>query len=673
MTAHATVFPFSAIAGQATAKLALILGVINPRVGGILLRGEKGTAKSTVVRSLAALLPEIEVVAGCPFSCDPGDAAACCPRCAEALARGETLRTARRPVRVVDLPLSAGLDRVAGSLHLERAVKDGRWELDPGLLAAANRGILYVDEINLLDAHLVNAVLDAAASGANVVEREGIAVRHPARFVLVGTMNPEEGEPRPQLLDRFGLAVEVRGETDVGVRAEIMRRREAFDADPRAFVRAWAPAEAAVRRRLVEARARLPAVRAAEPVLALIVDLCKRAGAAGHRGDIVILEGARALAAWQGHDVVSPQDVETVARLALLHRATNEGSGETHAEELRDGTRPDVAGTGRHSPAAPKVGGADEAEQQGATRPGERSVGPRQGGGRTKPGERVISPSDDAFAARLPEVDRPRPVRRPGPAAWNGRRFRVRRPGGRGRYLQARNVAAGGDLALDATIRAAAPHQRWRRRDGVAIAVEPSDVRGKVRERRTGALLLFVVDGSGSMAGRERMAEAKAAVISLLADAYRQRDRVGLISFRGQGAEVLLPPTNSVELAQKRLRQVPTGGKTPLAAGLAKAGEVAVAHLRRHPDTPVLAILLTDGRANVGLGGDPFEDAERVAVALREAGIDFLIVDAEKRGIYATGENERLARALGASYAKIEDLRADRLVEAVRRERRWQR
>ncbi|MEW6183930.1 MAG: ATP-binding protein, partial [Bacillota bacterium] len=314
------VYPFTAIIGQEELKLALILNAINPLVGGVLVRGEKGTAKSTAVRAFAALLPPLTVVAGCPCNCDPRDTGHLCPFCRERLLQGEKLVAAARPVPVVDLPVSATEDRVVGSLDFEHALRYGRRRFEPGILARANRGIIYVDEVNLLDDHLVDLLLDAAASGVNVVEREGVSFVHPARFILVGTMNPEEGELRPQLLDRFGLCVPVEAVRDPAARAAIARRREAFESDPEGFIRAFAPQEEELRQRLVAARVRSAAVAVAEEAVRRATELAAGAFCAGQRAEIILVQAARAIAAWEGRDAATPADVERVAELVLYHR-----------------------------------------------------------------------------------------------------------------------------------------------------------------------------------------------------------------------------------------------------------------------------------------------------------------------------------------------------------------
>lgn len=312
-----SLYPFTAIVDQERLVQALLVNAVNPAVGGVLVEGPSGTAKSTAVRGLAELLPEIEVVADCPFSCDP---AAPCPACRERVERGERLGSHRRRVRVVDLPLNATEDRVAGSVDIARALREGVMALEPGLLAEANRGILYVDEINLLDDHICDVLLDAAALGVNVVEREGVSVSHPARFLLVGTMNPEEGDLRPQLADRIGLRVVVEALADVGLRAEVIRRREAYTADPSGFASGWADAQAELGATIHAARERVERVSVAPGLYRAIARLVTGAGVASHRADVTVLQCAKALAALAGRTAVGPDDLLQAAGLALGHR-----------------------------------------------------------------------------------------------------------------------------------------------------------------------------------------------------------------------------------------------------------------------------------------------------------------------------------------------------------------
>ena len=316
----AVAFPFTAIVGQQAMCQALLCAAVDPSLGGVLIYGDRGTGKSTAVRALAKLLPKIPMVVDCPYHCDPAPQASHCSTCAATLKAGRELTTRLQPVPVVDLPLGATEDRVVGALDIERALSAGERAFEPGLLAAANRGFLYIDEVNLLEDHLVDLLLDVAASGENRIEREGLSLTHPARFVLVGSGNPEEGELRPQLLDRFGLCVDVATPTDIDERVEVVRRRDAFERDPQAFVKRYERKQRALRREIVKARERLPEVEAKDAVLRDAAALCLTLGTDGLRGELTLLRAARSLAALQGDDAVSREHLVALAPAALAHR-----------------------------------------------------------------------------------------------------------------------------------------------------------------------------------------------------------------------------------------------------------------------------------------------------------------------------------------------------------------
>ncbi|MBI3966801.1 MAG: putative cobaltochelatase [Chloroflexi bacterium] len=659
------IFPFSALVGQEQLKLALLLNAINPRLGGVLIRGEKGTAKSTAVRALSTLLPEIEVVVGCRFGCDPqaqaGGPASLCDECQNRVAAGETLRGVCKRVPLVELPVGATEDRVAGTLDLETAIKSGERRFEPGLLAAANRGILYVDEVNLLNDHLVDILLDAAAMGVNYVEREGVSVSHPAQFILVGTMNPEEGDLRPQLLDRFALAVEITGLPDPARRAQVVRRRIAFESDPAGFASSWRPTEFEERDRIARAQALLPQVRLGDPLLDLITKICVDFEVDGLRADIVMYKTATTLAAYHGRTRVTPDDVRTAAELALLHRRRRQPFEQPalDRERLDDALR-------RHA----------EPEDESS---GSGSEGSSGGQGSSDPA--YDTASDESRPDRVFEADQPYQVRAlaaPPQATGNPRRGRrsKAKETPTGHYVRSTAPRADSfELAIDATVRAAAPHQRSRRArqpEGPALRLTPSDLRAKVRESKTGNLILFVVDASGSMGAQERMASVKGAILSLLLDAYQKRDQVGLIAFRGRQAELLLPPTNSVDLAERSLRELPTGGRTPLAHGLKLGWLTIERHLRKKADTSSatttapLLVLVSDGRPNVALaGGDPMVDAKSVGAEIRQRGYPSIVVDSET-GQFKLGLAREVCSALGGRYLRLEDLAAGQLALAVR-------
>ncbi|CAA9417440.1 MAG: ChlI component of cobalt chelatase involved in B12 biosynthesis / ChlD component of cobalt chelatase involved in B12 biosynthesis [uncultured Rubrobacteraceae bacterium] len=638
-------YPFSAIVGQEDLKLALLLNAVSPEVGGVLVRGEKGTAKSTAVRALAKLLPPIRVVAGCPYACDPEAPNPECP----AGPHSSDAPVEERTVRLVELPVGASTDRLAGTLDIEKALSEGRKAFEPGLLAAAHRGILYVDEVNLLSDHLVDLLLDVAAMGVNHVEREGMGVRHPSRFVLVGTMNPEEGELRPQLLDRFGITVEVAGSPDPAERVEVVRRRLHHEADPGDFAAKWSGAEAGLAASVETARRRLPGVRLGDETLMAISTLCAELGVDGLRGDIVTARTARTLAAWDAREEVGLDDVKRAALLALSHRRRR-GPFES------PGVDPEEIESALPDPDPPEddPGGGAPPEGGGEAAGEDRRPDPEPSESRTGAGERGHASSEPFRPVRLEREDR-------GSGGPLGRRSRS--VGASGHPVGDREPSGGTrDVALAATVRAAAPHQGARGRKGPGIVVRAGDLRENVREGREGNLIVFLVDASGSMAARRRMSAVKGAVLSLLGDAYQRRDKVAMVSFRGEAAQVLLPPTSSVELAASRLEDLPTGGRTPLAAGLAKAAEVLQREGLRDGERRPLLVLLTDGRATAG------PDPRGAASGLRSLGAASFVVDTEE-GHVRLGMAAEVAEVLGARCLRLEELRAESLVELVERRR----
>ncbi|MER6259622.1 putative cobaltochelatase [Streptomyces sp900105245] len=655
-----TPFPFTAVVGQDDLRLALLLNAVSPAVGGVLVRGEKGTAKSTAVRALSALLPEVDVVSGCRFSCDPAAPDPSCPDGPHEPGSG-----ARRPARMVELPVGASEDRLVGALDIERALAEGVKAFEPGLLADAHRGILYVDEVNLLHDHLVDLLLDAAAMGASYVEREGVSVRHAARFLLVGTMNPEEGELRPQLLDRFGLTVEVAASREPEQRVEVVRRRLAYDDDPAAFGARWAEEEAAVRQRIVAARRLLPQVRLGDGALRQIAATCAAFEVDGMRADIVMARTATALAAWAGRTDVLAEDVRQAALLALPHRRRRNpfdapGLDEDKLDETLEQFSGDDGDTDDDpDPDGPGGGGGQPAPDSGPQDDAGGAARPEAGEG----GQPQASGAQEQSAARASEPFRARVLSVPGIGEGAaGRRSRARTEHGRTTGAR-RPRGALTKLHLAATVQAAAPHQRARGRSGPGLVIRRDDLRQATREGREGNLVLFVVDASGSMAARQRMGAVKGAVLSLLLDAYQRRDKVGLVTFRGADAVVALPPTSSVDAAAARLESLPTGGRTPLAAGLLRAHEVLRVERLRDPARRALVVVVTDGRATGG--PEPVAHAGRAARLFAAEQVASVVVDCES-GPVRLGLAGRLADELGGAAVTLDGLRADSIAGLVR-------
>ncbi|MEV6579332.1 putative cobaltochelatase [Streptomyces sp. NPDC051582] len=698
-----TPYPFTAVVGQTDLRLALLLNAVSPAVGGVLVRGEKGTAKSTAVRALSALLPQVDVVPGCRFSCAPAAPDPACPDGPHEPGTGTA-----RPARMVELPVGASEDRLVGALDIERALAEGVKAFEPGLLADAHRGILYVDEVNLLHDHLIDLLLDAAAMGASYVEREGVSVRHAARFLLVGTMNPEEGELRPQLLDRFGLTVEVAASREPAQRVEVVRRRLAYEDDPAAFAGRWAGEEQDVRARVVAARALLPEVRLGDASLLRIAATCAGFEVDGMRADIVMARTATALAAWAGRTDVRKEDVRQAALLALPHRRRRNpfdapGLDEDKLDEILDAF-PDEEPENEPDPDPdPEPEGPDDGGPEDGGPDGGGGGIPPQGGPEAPEAPEAPAPQESPETTpEAPDSPAPQPASQDGAApeqaavraaepfrtkmlsvpglgeGASGRRSRARTAHGRTTGAQ-RPRGQLTKLHLAATVQAAAPHQKARGRTGRGLVVRKDDLRQATREGREGNLVLFVVDASGSMAARQRMSAVKGAVLSLLLDAYQRRDKVGLITFRGSAAELALPPTSSVDAAATRLEQLPTGGRTPLAAGLLKAHDVLRIERLRDPSRRPLLVVVTDGRATSAgstgsagaggsagtAGGDPRALAGRSARLLQAEGVASVVVDCES-GPVRLGLAGVLAADLGGPAVTLDGLRADSLAGLVK-------
>jgi magnesium chelatase subunit D len=682
-------FPFTAIVGQESMKLALILNAIVPTIGGVLIRGEKGTGKSTAVRALAKLLPEHEVVEGCHYGCDPTDREALCAECRLRLAAGP-LPSHRRRMRVVELPINSSEDRVVGTIDIEAALRAGAKRFEPGVLADANRNILYVDEVNLLDDHIVDVLLDAAAMGVNVVEREGVSFAHPSRFILIGTMNPEEGELRPQLLDRFGLCVDVESIRDPDQRVLIAERDAAFKRGNHEFVNEFAAADHNLSRALGEAIAAVKEVKITSGQARLISSICVEAEVLGHRADVVIDHAARALGAYRRHASPSREDIYDAAALALAHRARQplrRDQDETTSPEQGDeqeASKPAESDTGEPQASdseSPAEASADQTST--AADSGQQSAGSDQG--MTTGGSSGNESSPDAtemFNVRRLDLPRQRRVRKQG-----GKRSASQTPDRRGRYVRAQPRAKVNDLAIDATVRAAAPMQKERgRKPGERLLLERDDLRQKVRERKVGNLIVFVVDASASMDAEQRMAATKGAILSLLQDAYVRRDRVAVVIFKNRTAEVVLRPTSSVSLARRRLEKLSVGGTTPLTHGLMAGYKVVKTELLRDPTIRPLLVLISDGRGNISMfKEEPLVEAQKVAAMIEAEEIDALVIDSARDyshlpsvqhlarvapmyQTYAINACADLAERMGARYYGLYDLSRDEIASAVERE-----
>src|SRR2546426_4325091 len=671
-------------------KKALLLNAVDPAIGGVLIRGDRGTAKSSAVRALARLLPDYEAVDRCPYRCDPAIPSRYCDDCRRRASAGR-LPAVRLPMRIVELPINASEDRLVGSIDIEAAVRAGTRRFQPGVLAEANRNLLYVDEVNLLDDHLVDVLLDAAAMGVNVVEREGMSVTHPAHFILVGTMNPEEGELRPQLLDRFGLCVEVTTPTDIDQRLRVMELEREFIDNPQAVQRDYVPQETELRGRLQAATTRLDRVQVSDAIRALIARLCLDGSVAGHRADLLVARTARAICALRGAALGELADGLAALDLAMAHRRREPLSDKPEqVQELASRAAEQLAQIQATTPTETAQAARGDATQQEGASGGESNEGWTTAEARESPSTQAVDVEPDTviqlrtFAVKQLDLPRERQARR---AA--GKRTSTKSETKRGRYVRSSQTEKITDVAFDATVRAAAPHQ-LRRRQATPDApnqlqLESQDLRQKVRERKTGNLIVFVVDASASMDAEQRMLATKGAILSLLRHAYVRRDKVALVAFSGRNARVVLRPTSSVDLAERRLERLNIGGTTPLTHGLITALKLIKTERLRDPAVYPLLVLISDGRGNISLfGEEPLVEAQRAASQIRTEGIRAMVIDSTRDhrqrgregvgrvaslyGAYAFNVCGDLAERLGGRYYGLYDLSQRSIMDSIERE-----
>ncbi len=685
-------------------KLALMLNAVDPSIGGVLIMGHRGTGKSTAVRGLAELLPEIKVVAGCAYRCDPAGGSNLCAECQKKLDGGERLKAELASVAVVDLPLGATEDRVCGTIDIERALQQGAKTFEPGLLARANRGLLYIDEVNLLDDHLVDVLLDVAVTGVNKVEREGISIQHPARFVLIGSGNPEEGELRPQLVDRFGLHVAVTTDDDLDRRVDIVERRNAFERGPEEFCVNLAPDQEELRNRITRAQKNSDSVIVERPLLRQVAQLCTELKIDGHRGELAITRAGRALAAFEGRKKVTAADVRRVTPMALRHRLRRdpleERAGTERIQRALDKVfaehpkkRDAGSSTGGQGDVGASLCGRPAAATEAPTgeTPRSRSAGQNSesetrswaevshsrgksanpNGGRGCDSPEVPS----LFSAVGTEVSEFGFGERSGAARRQSKAVTTRRDAGskqicytssRGRYARAvRFSGEGSRIAVDATLRASAGagYRVPRARSSLLPAPDTQhltpNLRYKQLSRKNGRLFILAIDSSGSMA-INRIRQAKGAALGLLKQSYIKRDRVAIVGFRGTSAEVLLPPSKSMLRARRVLDSLRVGGGTPLTAGLIRSLEIAK---RDRSESEIFLLVFTDGSANVAAGSKGSaprperkatieRELESLGSALGKAGVRIFVVDSHHQCL-SNGDARALAEKLGSNYLTV--------------------
>jgi len=629
--------------GQELLKKALILNVIDPNIGGVLIKGECGTAKSTSVRALTALLPEKDVVIGCSFSCDPNSPKNMCESCRS---RIDSLKTAKRKMQVVELPVSATEDKVVGSLDISAAIKTGDKKFEPGILAKANGNILYVDEVNLLNDHIVDTLLDAAAMGINTVEREGVSFSHPSDFILVGTMNPEEGELRPQLFDRFSLCVDVEGINDTKSRITIIKRHREYLADPEEFILKWSKQDKEISDKIVNARNILKDVNLTDPMLELIVNTCIDANVSGHRADIAMMNTSIAIAAYAGRKDVSENDVNEAAILVLKHRTKNppkyEPSKKNNNKDDNENNSKDQNNKSKRDHREEAQKNNQNESENNQNKSDSSATMQFKAGEEFKVKTTAINP-----VIKIDDIVRDSSGRRTETESTNGRYVSYKIP-----------VEKPQSIALDATIRNAAMKQKNRSGD-VSIIIEPEDIMEKIRVRKSENLIVFVVDASGSMGAEQRMTTVKGAILSLLTDAYQKRDKICLITFRGDESTIIVPPTNNIDFAKAQMKNIPTGGKTPLGDGLTVAYDLIKKEMNRDHKIKPIMVIISDGRGNSSISGiNPQEEISYISTRIVKEKICSIVLDSES-GFVVLGFAKRLADMLNAKYMKLDTIRSD--------------
>lgn len=610
-------YPFTAIIGQENLKTALLLNLINPKIGGVLILGQKGTAKSTAVRAIARLTDK----------------------------------------RVITVPLSVTEDRLVGSVDLEATMRQGKTIFFPGILSEADKQILYIDEVNLLQDHITNRILCAHSIKENRVEREGISYCTPSCFTLIGTMNPEEGQLRQHFLDQFGLCVVTETENDLKKRIAIIKARMDYEENPKKFIASYALKEMELKEKIIQATKQLDQVCISEQERVYIVKKCLEACVQGHRADLILEETAKAIAAWSGRIKIIREDIDQAAIFVLKHRCQEKEKQEYKNQEEK---KEDFEEEKDHLSKEKKYEKKESEEKESKKDDLLENFTQRSGA------ERIFSVGNSFKVIEFGH-NTSRQVQK-----GFGKRTNAKNAGKMGRYIFSLQQNLTGDLALDATIRAAAPYQKMRKKNGLAIRIDKLDIREKVRQRKYANLLVFVVDASGSMGANQRMLEVKGAILSLLKDAYIKRDKVCLIAFRGNDASVLLPPTRSIERGVQLLETMAVGGRTPLNAGILKGIQVIKSELKKNPDILPYMIMITDGKGNVSIDQkvQPKNELMEISEKLRAfTSINTMVLDIEKKGIMSFGIAKEMAKKMGADYEKIETLKSAAIINALERVR----
>ncbi len=647
------IYPFSAIVGHKDLKTALLISAVTPHIGGVLIQGEKGTGKSTSVRALASILPEIEVVKDCPFGCNPKTPENLCTLCKEKIRKYGDLPTEMRPTPLVTLPLGATEDRIIGSLDIEHTIKYGKKAFQVGILGIANRGILYVDEINLLPSHIVNLLIDVSSSGWNRVEREGISITHPARFTLIGTMNPEEGEINPHLRDRFGLVIKIQATKNIYDRIKILKYTLSFQNQPERFINKFITREKALKKKIIQARYLYKKITAEPNIIKSVANKQLVKCIEGDRHGFYLITAAKAYAALKGDAEIKTEHIHRVFQWSITNKIRDYIS--TPDQNIffdTSSTLPPIVSDSPHtSPVIDKVRPKDTFTKGKESK---ITLG--------EPAKRIY-PIGDTFSLHFTTSRREK-----GSKLRQGRRIFHTTRNNRGIYIKSSPVRLGRSLALDATLRAAAPFQKARpKKENMVFNIAPWDIHEKVRKEKHGRLIIFAVDASGSMGAHARMIATKGAILSMLHESYFKRDRVAMVVFHGNHAQILLEPTSSVEMAKKTLSELPTGGKTPLALGILKAYEVGIREIRKEPDLTPLILILTDGKPNIPLiSKDPVKDVKEVCKKIaKDKRFIMSFIDTDDGHSMEFGICRELAHITGGTYFLLDRLRSEYIVDIV--------
>ena len=621
-------FPFSAVHGMEDAKRAVCCALVNPRLRTVLIRGGPGSAKTVLARAAGPLSGK----------------------------------------KVVNVPVNVTEEQLFGGMDVDATVREGRPVMQKGLLSRADGNILYVDDVNLMDQRVLASLLDCVMSGRVVLEREGISAEYDADVLLIATMNPSDSDMSSHMLDRFDLCAYSDPLDDEEGRLEVLQRNASYQKDPEGFRESYRAEEDGLRAKMGRAKEILPLVMISDDLLGVAVELSGKVLADGFRGDIAMVNAAMAIAAMNGRDEVMRKDLEEAAMICLAHRRNyvpeppqppREEQEQQQPQDDRDDSLDD----------RPEEPDREDNRQADTSNPPQESDDEQE-----PPDMPDIRQMLDDMMFEIGEQfrvidyldEKGRVIRRT--SSRKGRRAMVESSDSTGRYARSRQPEGKAtDIAFDATVRAAAPYQKGREHDGLSIKIESQDIRQKVSERRSGCTIMFLVDASGSLGVRKRMAAVKGAVLSMLRDSYVKRDRIGLMAFRRDSAELILPPTRSVEYSYRKLQELPTGGKTPLGEALVTISDFMTSYSRSHPGEACYIVLITDGRANVPLrdGADANDEVRKLAEDMAIPQVKWIVIDASA-GYVRFDNAEKLAMALEGTYFRLEDLNADRLAESVR-------